>query len=68
LDISNPSDDTYDFDTILSGALPGIYNDPIFTKKDQQYDAAVDAKLLMNDALGYEYGVFLDSTECEISN
>ena len=58
----------FNFDTVLTGALHSIYNDPYFADTNREYDAAVDAKLLMNDALGYEYGVFLDSTECEISN
>lgn len=59
---------TFNFKQALDGYLYNIYSDPIFSKMDAKYDAAVDAKLLMNDALRYEYGVFLDSKECQISN
>lgn len=58
----------FDFDTVLSGALHSIYNDPYFADTNREYDAAVDARLLMDDSLGYTNGVFLDSIECQISN
>lgn len=54
----------FDFDTVLSGALHSIYNDPYFADTNREYDAAVDARLLMDDSLGYSNGVFLDSIEC----
>jgi hypothetical protein len=51
-------------------ALAQIYNDPFFKKLDgtEAGQAIVDAHLLTTPELSYEYGVFLDSAECEISN
>ena len=60
-------------DAEVSGVLNplfNIYNDPYFRTFDQSPSgqAILDANLLQEDAIGYRYGVFLDSKECELSN
>lgn len=54
----------------LDATLAKIYNDPYFRKFDDALSgqAVVDSHLLTTDEIGYKYGVYLDSKECNISN
>ena len=54
----------------IVSSLMNIYNDPFFHAFDDSLSgqAIIDANLLIQDAIGYKYGVFLDSKECDISN
>lgn len=68
---TNISDSDKDKDLIkLDKTLVKIYNDPFFKEFDgtEKGQAIVDANLLQVPELGFEYGVYLDSQECEISN
>ena len=54
----------------IVSSLISIYNDPYFHNFDSSLSgqAIIDSNLLIQDAIGYKYGVFLDSKECDISN
>ena len=56
----------------LDTTLANLYNDPYFKKVDdhetQKQQAVIDAHLLSTPELSYQYGVYLDSTDCVISN
>lgn len=53
-------------------ALAAIYNDPYFKKvannETQKQQAVIDAHLLKTPEIGFEKAVYLDSTDCVISN
>jgi hypothetical protein len=48
--------------------LANIFNDPAFSPVGTKGQAIIDSHLLTTPELSYEYGVYLDSCECNISN
>ena len=48
--------------------LKTIYNDPKFLRLDEVNVAKLEASLLMTPEMGFKYGLYLDSEDCEISN
>lgn len=64
------SEFTSESQKVVDSALALIYNDSYFKRLDGTVSgqAMVDAHLLTTNEINYEYGVFLDSKECNISN
>ena len=48
--------------------LKTIYNNPKFLRLDEENVAKLEASLLMTPEMGFKYGLYLDSEDCEISN
>ena len=45
-----------------------IYNNPFFMRMDEDAYTNVEASLMATPEMGFKYGLFLDSEDCEISN
>ena len=45
-----------------------IYNNPYFLDLDEDNYTAIEASLMLTPEMGFKYGLFLDSEDCEISN
>lgn len=49
-------------------AVKTIYNNPAFLNIDEDEYTLLEAKLLGTPEMGFKYGLYLDSEDCEISN
>ncbi len=48
--------------------LRTIYNNPYFLRMNDENYTALEAELLTTPEMGFKYGLYLDSEDCEISN
>lgn len=48
--------------------LRTIYNNPYFLRMSDENYTALEAELLTTPEMGFKYGLYLDSEDCEISN
>jgi len=49
-------------------SIKTIFNSAKFLKHSQTNEARLDAALMMTPEMGFKYGLYLDSEDCEISN